>query len=271
MIPRTAVFLSSFLAASPYLVADATLAQDATIKPHVPLAKTIGQVTPTGPVPSLFVLNSAGAKLEGTTLTMTGVSMNSIVFADRPVRAAGHVTTEQFIMQWDKGKGSFAVDPPNATISILGGDGSKVEDAVVTIMNPKLEGGNLTFEVAVLEGSLSGGSGPAALFIDRGGFGGFGGGGFGGGGRDFGGGGFGGGRGEFAGGDRMGDVHVNDVHVNYWHAPNYHGAWYAGAGVATGVAIGAAATAPYRYGNRYDDSYYTGYGPCGYYPYPPCY
>jgi hypothetical protein len=143
-------------------------AQDADVKPHAPLEKTIGVVTPTGPVPSLFVVNSTGAKLEGTTLTMTGVSQNSIVFADRPVRAAGHVTTEQFIMQWDEGKDNFAKDPPNGTISVLGGDGSKVEDAVVTLMKPKLDAGNLTFEVAVLEGSLSGGSGPAALFIDPG-------------------------------------------------------------------------------------------------------
>lgn len=251
------------------LAASTTHAQDSNPAPYVPLTKTIGQVTPTGPVPSLFVLNSTGAKLEGTTLTMTGVSPNSIVFADRPVRAAGHLTTAQFIMQWDKGKGSFSEDPPNATISVLGGDGSKVEDAVVTIMNPKLADGTLTFEVAVLEGSLSGGSGPAALFIDRGGFGGggfHGGGGFGGGG--FGGGGFHGG-GFGGGGFRGGDVHVNDIHANYWHAPVYHGAWYAGAGLAAGAAIGAAATLPYRYG--YGSPYYGGYGPCGYYPNPPCY
>jgi hypothetical protein len=151
-----------------YSAPGGALAQDAGVKPPVPLEKTIGQVTPTGPVPSLFVLNSAGAKLEGATLTMTGVAGNSIVFADRPVRAAGHVTTEQFIMQWDEGKDNFIKDPPNATISVLGGDGSKVEDAVVTLMKPTLDGGNLTFEVAVLEGSLSGGSGPAALFIDPG-------------------------------------------------------------------------------------------------------
>lgn len=269
MTPRTTVFLSLFVGVSQFLIPRAVSAQDAEIKPHVPLAKTIGQVSSTGPVPSLYVLNSAGAKLEGTTLTMTGVSMNSIVFADRPTRAAGHLTTEQFVMQWDKGKGSFGDDPPNATISVLGGNGSKVEDAVVTIMNPKLEDGNLTFEVAVLEGSLSGGSGPAALFIDRGGFA-FGGGGFAGGG--FHGGGFGDAsfRGGFAGGDRVGDVHINDVHANYWHAPDYHGAWYAGAGLATGVAIGAAATAPYRYGYGYGNPYYNSYGPCGYYPYPPC-
>jgi hypothetical protein len=245
--------------------------------------KTIGHVTPTGPVPSLFVLNSAGAKLDGTKLTMSGVAANSIVFADRPVRAAGHVTTEQFIMQWDKDKDNFIKDPPNATISVLGGDGSKVEDAVVTLMSPKLDGGNLTFDVKVLEGSLSGAAGPAALFIDRGGGfggGGFGGGGFGGGGRGFGGGDFGGFHGGFAGGDRFNgdygrfagnryDVNrVNVYHGNYWHAPVYHGAWYGGAGVAAGVALGAAATAPYRYGYG---AYPYVYPQCGYYPYPPCY
>src|SRR5262245_53064460 len=102
------------------------LAQEAGAEKHVPLQKTIGMVKPTGPVPSLFVINSAGASLQGDKLTMTGVSGNSIVFADRPVRAAGHVATEQFIMQWDKDKDNFINDPPNATISVLGGDGSKV-------------------------------------------------------------------------------------------------------------------------------------------------
>jgi hypothetical protein len=37
------------------------LAQDA----QVPIRKAVGRVTPTGPVPSLAVINSAGAKLEG--------------------------------------------------------------------------------------------------------------------------------------------------------------------------------------------------------------
>jgi hypothetical protein len=195
---------------------DGVLAQDADGRPQMPLAKAIGRVTPTGPVPSLAVINSAGAKLEGGKLTLTGVSANSIVFADRPVRAAGHVATEQFIMQWDDGKDNFAKDPPNATVSVLGGDGSKVSDAVVTLKSPELEGGNLTFDVVVLEGSLSGSSGPAALFIDH--FGGFGGGL---------GGGFGGGAARLEGGrfgaDRVGDVSV--VRGNYWHAPVYRGAW----------------------------------------------
>jgi hypothetical protein len=228
------------------------LSQDATTKPHVPLSKTIGRATPTGPVPSLAVLNAAGAKLEGGKLTLTGVAPSSIVFADRPVRAAGHVATEQFIMQWDEGKDSFAKDPPNATVSVLGGDGSKVSDAVVTLKAPKLEGGNLTFDVVVLEGSLAGSSGPAALFIDH--FAAFGGGGFHAGGFDA----------ARFGGYRGGAWDAG----RYWHAPVYHGAWYGAgataAGIAAGTAMGAAEAAN-------PDLGYGGGGLCGYYPYGPCY
>jgi hypothetical protein len=243
------------------------LSQDVTASPQVPIRKPIGRVTPTGPVPSLAVLNAAGAKLEGNKLTLTGVSPNSIVFADRPVRAAGQVMTEQFIMQWDEGKDNFAKDPPNATVSVLGGDGSKVSDAVVTLKSPKLEGGNLTFDVAVLEGNLNGSSGPAALFIDH--FGGFGGG-FGG----FAGGGFHGGFDRLGGadrldGDRFGYARVGDVNVvhgDYWHAPVYRGAWYGAGATAAGLAAGTALGAA---GAAYP---YLGYGgQCGFYPYPPCY
>ncbi|MDR6666266.1 hypothetical protein [Rhizobium sp. 1399] len=260
----TLIFAGSFALTS------AVFAQDAPKTPHAPLEKAIGKVTPTGPVPSLAVINSAGAKIENGKLVLTGVSANSIVFADRPVRAAGHVMTEQFIMQWDDGKDNFAIDPPNATVSVLGGDGSDVSDAVVTLKTPKLDGTTLTFDIAILEGSLSGATGPASLFIDH--FGGsFGGGGFGGG--SFAGGGFRGG--DFGGGFRGNDVHIGDTNIDrvggsYWHAPIYHGAWYRGAPVAAGVvagaAIGAAAARPYY---PYYNSYYND-PQCGYYPYPPC-
>jgi hypothetical protein len=70
-----------------------SLAQDAIT---APAQKTIGAAK-SGMIPSLAVLNSHGASLQGNTLTMTGVSPNSIVFADRPVRAAGHVLTKDFL------------------------------------------------------------------------------------------------------------------------------------------------------------------------------
>jgi hypothetical protein len=83
-------------------------------------------------------------------LTLNGVTPNSIVFADRPVRAAGHALTADIIAEWGTGtsgrgtadNASFAKDPPNAT------------------------GEKLTFNVQILEGDINGADGPASIFID---------------------------------------------------------------------------------------------------------
>ena len=116
-------------------------------------------------VPSLFVLNSRGATLQGDTLVLTGVTPSSIIFADRPVRAAGHQTTADVIAEWGSGDDSFAKNPPNATVSVLSKEGS-VKDAVVVLKNPKLEGDKLSFSVQILEGDLASADGAAALLID---------------------------------------------------------------------------------------------------------
>jgi hypothetical protein len=208
-------------------------AQDAISSPA---QKTIGSPK-SNMVPSLAVVNSHGASLAGDTLTMTGVSPNSIVFADRPVRAAGHVLTKDFLKEWDEGADSFAKDPPNATISVLGADGASVKDAVVVLKAPKLDGDKLTFEVSVLEGDLSNATGPASLFIDW-----------------------------FAARGYGGRAFVGG---GYRRAA-WHGGWYAhpAAAVATGAAIGAVGAAA---AGAYYHPYY-GYGAtCGYYPNPPCY
>ena len=138
------------------------LAQDAITSPadqQIGVAKTQME-------PSLIVLNSRGAKLADGQLTLSGVSANSIVFADRPVRAAGHALTAHLLEEWATGDDSFAKDPPNATVSVLSNDGASVADAVVTLRSPKLDGDTLTFAVDVLEGNLDGANGPASIFID---------------------------------------------------------------------------------------------------------
>ncbi|TCR78312.1 hypothetical protein [Rhizobium sp. BK376] len=161
--------LALLLAAGIGLAAGIATAQEGPEADNPMPKKIIGQTTPkeSDSVSSLAVINSDGATLEGDKLTLTGVSNNSIVFADRPVRAAGHVTTAELVKAWNEGPDSLSKDPPNATISVLGSDSSDVADAVVTLKSPKLEGTNLTFDVAVLEGSIAGKSGPAALFIDH--------------------------------------------------------------------------------------------------------
>jgi hypothetical protein len=272
------------------LIAGAALGFEAGAqdRPSMPLQQAIGTVPLTGPVASLFALNAHGATLADGKLTLTGVSPNSIVFADRPVRAAGHIETAQFVEKWNEGEDQANIDPPNATVSVL--SGADVADAVVTISAPVLEGDSLTFDAMVLEGALDGPAGPAALFIDRGGFGGFhGGGAFGGGVRgasgagDFRGGGF-GGEDHFSNYARVQDPHAAwyrsddsgnravhyDPHNTYNYGGGYGGGWdgwgAGAAGLAAGAAIGAAAA------NR-NDGYGYPYGPypyCGYPPYPPC-
>lgn len=137
-------------------------AQDAI---KAPATKQIGAAK-TQIEPALIVLNSSGAKLADGKLVLNGVAINSIMFADRPVRAAGHVLTAHLIEEWAAGSDSFAKDPPNATVSVLSKDGASVADAVVTLKSPKLEGTTLTFAVDVLEGTLDGADGPASIFID---------------------------------------------------------------------------------------------------------
>jgi len=127
--------------------------------------KTIGQGKPEL-VPSLIVLNARGANLQGQQLTLVGVASNAIVFADRPVRSAGHVLTTHLLEEWGAGSDSFAKNPPNATVSVFSKDGASVRDAVVVLKTPTVSGEQVTFDVQVLEGELAGADGAAAVFID---------------------------------------------------------------------------------------------------------
>jgi hypothetical protein len=125
--------------------------------PGKPLVKT-------DMVPSLFVMNAHGASLQGQTLTLAGVSPTSIVFADRPIRAAGHLPTAALLEEWTTG--DFAKDAPNATVSVLSKDGLSAHDVVVELKSPHLAGDRLTFDVRVLEGDLAAADGPASVFVD---------------------------------------------------------------------------------------------------------
>jgi hypothetical protein len=88
------------LAATAALLVAPGLAQAQDAISH-PAQKSIGPAGPTqnDMVASLAAVNAEGASLDGNTLTLTGVSPNTIVFADRPIRAAGHVLTTHFLRE----------------------------------------------------------------------------------------------------------------------------------------------------------------------------
>jgi len=202
---------------------EAAFAQTAP-PPHVPLQKTIGAAKPEV-VPSLFVINSKGATLQNGKLTLTGVAPNAIVFADRPVRSAGHDLTSRIVEDWGSGSDNFAKDPPNATVSAFQKDGNGVRDAVVVLKNPKLEGDNLAFDVDVLEGDIKGADGAAAVFIDI-----------------------------------IGRPFTPMSFAGVARRTAYRGAYYAGAAAVGAAAVGAAA-AYGAYGPRPACGYYP-YPPC---------
>lgn len=116
-------------------------------------------------VPSLIVMNSDGANLTGTTPALDGISPNSIMFSDRPVRSTGRASTAHHLEEWAQG-GGFEKDPPNATVSAFDKEASAVEDAVEVLKDPKRSGNKLNFTVEVLESNIEKADGPASVFID---------------------------------------------------------------------------------------------------------
>lgn len=102
------------------------------------------------------------------TVRLINVSPQTVYFADRPVRLAGHLKMAAYLDEWTKhaGKDNFAKDPPNATLSVYeaGKDDSTL--AVIEVLNPRVEGHDLVYDYRVIEGSLPKSGGETSLFID---------------------------------------------------------------------------------------------------------
>jgi hypothetical protein len=117
-------------------------------------------------IDALFVQVSAGLTSGEGTVTLRGLAPSTLYFADRPKREVGHMSTRRFVDLWDEGEDSFAIDPPNAVLSYAENDEEVPEDAVVVLLDPRLEGNDITYGVEVLEGELPAKASHCALFID---------------------------------------------------------------------------------------------------------
>ena len=115
---------------------------------------------------SMFVQTAQSTTSEEGSLTLRGVTPSTLYFSDRPKRVVGHMTTADFVDLWGEGENSFEADPPNAVLSFLEPGDDVPEDAVVVIQEPRLEFGELTYSIKVLEGTIPPQTGPVTLFID---------------------------------------------------------------------------------------------------------
>ena len=112
----------------------------------------------------LFVQSAERVSVDDDTITMKGVSPTTIYFSDRPERIAGHMLTKHFTGSWAEGDDSFALNNPNAALSVFTPDG--VETITVVLSNPILKGDKLSYTIRVLDGDMPAKGGECSLFID---------------------------------------------------------------------------------------------------------
>jgi hypothetical protein len=115
-------------------------------------------------IEALYVQNSSSTSFDGQRLTLSGVGGTTLLFSDRPDRVAAHVPTTEFVDGWGDGDDSFAADPPNAVLSSF--DGDEVNDVVVVLSEPQLDGSDLSYAVSITDGELASKSAESSLFID---------------------------------------------------------------------------------------------------------
>jgi hypothetical protein len=112
----------------------------------------------------LFVQDAASGSYDGERLTLDRVGP-TIFFTDRPYRVFGHVQPNDFVGAWTRGPNSFATDPPNAVLSLLGE--ANAQSCLVELSDPKLTDGNFSYKVKILNGKLPAKFEAASLFIDN--------------------------------------------------------------------------------------------------------
>lgn len=114
----------------------------------------------------LFVQDAKAMVFDGNRLTLKGANPNIIFFCDRPVRTAGHMTRDAFMKLVSEGEDSFAVNPPNAAISIFGASNDITEVVVTLPKRPVVSDDDLIFTIKVLDGKLPAEGGAVVMFID---------------------------------------------------------------------------------------------------------
>jgi hypothetical protein len=141
------------------LLAATAVAATATLRPR--LAQAAEEVAD-----FLFVQTASAMTFDKATskLTLEGVGATTLFFSDRPERIAGNMDTTTFLPFWSKGKDSFLSDPPNADLSILEAD--KLQQVVVVLENPELNGNSLTYTVKVVGGEMPEKGSEVSVFID---------------------------------------------------------------------------------------------------------
>ena len=100
--------------------------------------------------------SSASAHNPTHTLTLTSPQSFVIKFTDRPARDHATMSLKAFLSFWDQGSDSFLIDPPNAALEYVDGQGSPAI-SVVELYQPELSPDGKTLRFAMKEIAPAGG------------------------------------------------------------------------------------------------------------------
>ena len=103
---------------------------------------------------------------DGSLLTLKEANPNIIFFCDRPVRTAGHMNRDAFMKLVTEGENSFADNPPNASVSIIGAKGEVAAAVMILSERPRMSGNDMVFPVKVIEGKLPDEGETVIMLID---------------------------------------------------------------------------------------------------------
>jgi hypothetical protein len=118
----------------------------------------------------MFVQSAEDIRVNPTNKTVRLIKVNpqTLYFSDRPVRMAGHLKMADYLTEWTAkaGKDNFGADPPNATLSVYEPGQPDNTIIVVEILNPIVEGSDITYTYKIINGTMPVAGGATALFID---------------------------------------------------------------------------------------------------------
>jgi len=102
------------------------------------------------------------------TIRLVNLSPQTLYFADRPDRIAGHVKLDKYLSDWTAAAGAdnFSADPPNAALSVYEAGKEDSSVSIIEITNPRSEGADLIYDYKVIHSAGPVSGGETALFID---------------------------------------------------------------------------------------------------------
>lgn len=112
----------------------------------------------------LFVQVASSGSYQDGTLSLNGIA-RTIAFTERPDRQVRHLDNGTFAKYWQPGEGSFASDPPNASLTFE--ENGATRDVIVELGQFQLTDSNIVYRIKILDGDPPPARfGPASLFID---------------------------------------------------------------------------------------------------------